>query len=539
MTSGLLVLPGHSSTHLDSFRDTLDLPLIPVGAPPSDHAEGELSHQPPRALRVAVTPVALPQWSQWSGHYSLEVVQNPIRARMCGFGDKDRRPLAPAVVAKMIVRREDNSIVDVDEVDCSFFLVTVDLWSADGSREMNLVLHPSSTSDRYVPVGANKSKQHRGSNPSMSSPRSDHPSPSSSHSTPTSATEPSRIPMDAQLTRFWAVPRRRLGTTIQITRTQLEAHPYLIPPVIPGQVRSPPLLILQVDGVTHTQLPLGKWIAPTSRIPCFVALQETACKRSPRQNPGMGQTGFRTDHDTGNFRSWSAVADPSYGLPAPSQGSVYGNQEVDSTTRSHPPVDADQGRYPQEPYSVAGQGYDNPPVYSSPIHPNQSPQTTYYQHSYSQSTSSSSSPASAHSLPRHTYTRTLVGPLSSNACRLLDEHRRPGIFFLFQDLSVRTEGKFRLRLRLMNVGDSPTPGLGATRVHTAASPVLAQAFTETFTVYSAKRFPGVPDTTPLSIAFGNQGQKLPLRNRHGTGSGQSRKMHQGESGDSDESDDTR
>jgi hypothetical protein len=66
----------------------------------------------------------------------------------------------------------------------------------------------------------------------------------------------------------------------------------------------------------------------------------------------------------------------------------------------------------------------------------------------------------------------LVGPLSSNACRLLDEHRQSGIFFLFQDLSVRTEGRaslpgrsffyltpwgilgtFRLRLRLMNVGE--------------------------------------------------------------------------------------
>jgi hypothetical protein len=34
----------------------------------------------------------------------------------------------------------------------------------------------------------------------------------------------------------------------------------------------------------------------------------------------------------------------------------------------------------------------------------------------------------------------LVGPLAANACRLLDEHRKPGIFFLFQDLSVRTEG---------------------------------------------------------------------------------------------------
>jgi hypothetical protein len=52
-------------------------------------------------------------------------------------------------------------------------------------------------------------------------------------------------------------------------------------------------------------------------------------------------------------------------------------------------------------------------------------------------------PATLPPLPRHTYTRTLVGPLSANACRLLDEHRKPGIFFLFQDLSVRTEGQFR------------------------------------------------------------------------------------------------
>jgi hypothetical protein len=65
-------------------------------------------------------------------YYTLEVVQHPVRARMCGFGDKvrdlpslfrpshliyasnaqDRRPLAPAAVCKMIVRREDNTIVE-------------------------------------------------------------------------------------------------------------------------------------------------------------------------------------------------------------------------------------------------------------------------------------------------------------------------------------------------------------------------------------------------------------------------------------------
>lgn len=77
-------------------------------------------------------------------------------------------------------------------------------------------------------------------------------------------------------------------------------------------------------------------------------------------------------------------------------------------------------------------------------------------------------------LPRHTYTRTLVGPLCANASKLSDEHRKPGIFFLFQDLSIRTEGTielftrilparlvltnvfdpgaFCLRIRLMNVG---------------------------------------------------------------------------------------
>lgn len=40
----------------------------------------------------------------------------------------------------------------------------------------------------------------------------------------------------------------------------------------------------------------------------------------------------------------------------------------------------------------------------------------------------------------------------------------------------------------------PAPEAGAARVHNDVSPVLAQTFTEQFTVYSAKRFPGVPGT---------------------------------------------
>lgn len=114
---------------------------------------------------------------------------------------KDRRPLAPAAVAKMIVHREDGSVVDVEcvflrsenpicrfsrvcpcsEIDCSFFLVTVDLWSADGKHEMNLVLHPTSA-DRYVPANTPKGKR-RGTvtsnqRPSRQSPERSAPTPS-------------------------------------------------------------------------------------------------------------------------------------------------------------------------------------------------------------------------------------------------------------------------------------------------------------------------------------------------------------------------
>lgn len=130
----------------------------------------------------------------------------------------------------------------------------------------------------------------------------------------------------------------------------------------------------------------------------------------------------------------------------------FGLAQVDPALRGHPnPNDrsswgqsdgSDQTRYPQSGFPV---GPPNPSFgnagYSSYAH--QPQQTPYYPPNYSQNVPSAppqpTVPAAA-PLTRHTYTRTLVGPLSSNGYRLLDEHRKPGIFFLFQDLSVRTEG---------------------------------------------------------------------------------------------------
>lgn len=43
------------------------------------------------------------------------------------------------------------------------------------------------------------------------------------------------------------------------------------------------------------------------------------------------------------------------------------------------------------------------------------------------------------------------------------------------------------------------------------APILAQAFSEPFQVYSAKKFPGVCESTALSKCFAVQGVKIPIR----------------------------
>jgi hypothetical protein len=47
--------------------------------------------------------------------YSLEVQQQPIRARMCGFGDKDRRPITPPPCVRLVIF-DTNTGKEVDYV---------------------------------------------------------------------------------------------------------------------------------------------------------------------------------------------------------------------------------------------------------------------------------------------------------------------------------------------------------------------------------------------------------------------------------------
>jgi hypothetical protein len=105
------------------------------------------------------------------------------------------------------------------------------------------------------------------------------------------------------------------------------------------------------------------------------------------------------------------------------------------------------------------------------------------------------------------FTRNLIGSTTVNACKLKDDQDEWGLWFVLQDLSVRTEGSFRLKYSFVDLHDATEQN---NLVQTYAE-VLATCFSDMFRVYSAKKFPGVIESTPLSKAFAQQGIKIPIR----------------------------
>lgn len=132
-------------------------------------------------------------------------------------------------------------------------------------------------------------------------------------------------------------------------------------------------------------------------------------------------------------------------------------------------------------------------------------------------------------LPSGMFTRNLIGSLSASAFKLVDPQNKIGVWFILQDLSVRTEGTFRcavlfsaivrtfyamlggsnhvhprLKMNFVNVGDGSA-------LNTKSAPILASVFSDVFQVFSAKKFPGVIESTDISKCFATQGIKIPIR----------------------------
>jgi len=413
-------------------------------------------------------------WGSWYNRrfYSLAVVQQPIRARMCGFGDKDRRPLAPATVARLVIKNEDQTLVNDDDIDCSFFVVTADLWSPDGLMDRNLVLHPTS-SDRYSTAHAPKKR--RPNQPAYPAEEA-----SSQTGGPTSR-YPMRLPAEDQMNGLSHVPTRYDGSGYPFTHAQQDAggNSIALQPTAnynsvaadqdlayhagttaqashtypsglsTGMAGPPPISPVPADGwhsngVSAPQDASTNGYRHWGSSPQYEAL-------SAQGQPSISSTSVPPPFDT----SLSSTLPSHYQSVELQEGQATWSQPVSPPSHARVFTHSGPARPPQEMH--VGQPEAGPP----PNHIS-SEQSMYASASIAQqqmrevhqlSPSSSSSPVTNAPLPGHVYTRTLVGPLSANACRLLDEHRAPGVFFLFQDLSIRTEGSVPFLTRAFKFSD--------------------------------------------------------------------------------------
>jgi hypothetical protein len=104
-----------------------------------------------------------------------------------------------------------------------------------------------------------------------------------------------------------------------------------------------------------------------------------------------------------------------------------------------------------------------------------------------------------------------------------------GMLFLLSVIQI--SNCCSLRFSFVNVGAtgaarSPTSdstgsamAIQSGLVNTGKAPVLAACLSETFSVYSAKKFPGVVESTHLSKCFATQGIKIPIRKDGPSGKG--------------------
>ncbi|KAM0559553.1 hypothetical protein ACHAPJ_004076 [Fusarium lateritium] len=94
--------------------------------------------------------------------------------------------------------------------------------------------------------------------------------------------------------------------------------------------------------------------------------------------------------------------------------------------------------------------------------------------------------------------RRLMGSLVGAPFVGKDEYGEEGCFFCFPDLSCRTPGAFRLKFSLVKIDPARAREIGH-------FPLLVEAKSEIFTVYTAKDFPGMQASTRLTKRLKEQG----------------------------------
>ncbi|KAI1503506.1 velvet factor-domain-containing protein [Biscogniauxia marginata] len=96
----------------------------------------------------------------------------------------------------------------------------------------------------------------------------------------------------------------------------------------------------------------------------------------------------------------------------------------------------------------------------------------------------------------------MSGTMVSSLHRLKDPSNQEGAFFIFGDLTIKSEGTYTIRFDLLQMEFIDEPGALVT---------ITSVKSEPFRVYAGKSFPGMAESTFLTRSFSDQGVRLRLR----------------------------
>ncbi|KAJ2821101.1 hypothetical protein FBU31_005013 [Coemansia sp. 'formosensis'] len=101
----------------------------------------------------------------------------------------------------------------------------------------------------------------------------------------------------------------------------------------------------------------------------------------------------------------------------------------------------------------------------------------------------------------------LIGSSGASPHRVKDPNEEQVTVFCFSDLKTWIAGRFCLRFALFHLPKKDTP-------HSSPTSFLATVMSKVFTVYTAKEFPGVYESTALSKKLSIQGVSISIRNKN-------------------------
>ncbi|KAF2248385.1 hypothetical protein BU26DRAFT_565784 [Trematosphaeria pertusa] len=127
---------------------------VPNSLGPLTYPEPPTAGPPPRQEPRAVPlPGSVPQPvynEQLNLNYELRVRQQPIAARACGFGERDRRVIDPPPIIQLLVTDPKTGVAEQEELRYSLNVVHCTLWNAEGTSEETALIQPDRRTTRRL-----------------------------------------------------------------------------------------------------------------------------------------------------------------------------------------------------------------------------------------------------------------------------------------------------------------------------------------------------------------------------------------------------